>query len=1006
MSRQVFISYSTNDSAIAQQMCDGLEAASIACWMAPRDIAPGLDYGTQIIEAIEACTVLVLVLSESSNDSIYVRNEVERAIAKRKVVIPFRIHNVTPSRSLEFFISNAQWIDAIDDMAAAMKALLLALAAHLAPTIADAVLAKPPIISLAPARHNLPEDPTPFLGREAELAALDDLMAQPEVRLVTIVGLGGLGKTRLSLAFARQQLATNRFPNGVFFVALAPLGSADQIMPKLAEALDFQLELGGGTRTPQQQLLDYLRQKHMLLLMDNFEHLLDGADLVAQILQAAPGVKVLASSRERLHLQEEQVYPIQGLEFPAWETPEDAVEYTAVRLFLQSARRIQPRFGLAIDDLTYLTRICRLVEGLPLAIELAAAWVDTLSLADIASEIQQNLDFLETDVRNVPARQRSIRAVFDYSWQRMTDSEQRIFQELSVFWGGFTRPAAQQIAGASVRALATLTSKSLLQFNQTNGRYQIHELLRQYGARQLADQPQAEARIRDRHSAWFAAMLQQQEGALRSDRQLAALGEIAADIENVRMAWVWAVEQKETTRISQALESLGQFWEWYGRFQEGENGCRAALAIVDEESDPRLRGRLLTWQATYCFWQGQFHQATSLLDRSLDLLERSQLAALDTRAERAAVLFGLGRVHQEALDRHGRQNAAHLLRQSLALYQALDDPWGMAKVLVLLGQNALETDADTPEQARQQLEEGERLVRQSVTVCRQTGNRATLVRALIQSSVNFFVQGRLEEALSTIEEAVELCHASGLRGSLVHAGDVQGLVLVHQGKYEQALTLQNSVIELAQELGYSYELAGAIRSVGYIDLAQGRTEDARRRFQECLKHFGERGGQFQRSLTLPWLGIAELYLGTAEVAQQHLVETLHLATQSHDYHIGYFALALAGLLLAHNGAYRRAIELYGLLRQTNFWDEPPFYQLIIRKPIIDDAPSTLSPEEVAAALERGRNLDLWPTMAALLEEFSQPDGNDSGSKRPSEIVAKLPLTENVQKLREELESEA
>ena len=744
-------------------------------------------------------------------------------------------------------------------------------------------------------------------------------------------------------------------------------------MPKLAEALGFQLEPGGGTRTPQQQLLDFLGRKQMLLIMDNFEHLLDGASLVAEILQAAPAVKVLASSRERLHLQEEQAYPIQGLEFPDWETPEDALAYTAVRLFLHSARRVQPRFGLTADDLTYLTRICRLVEGLPLAIELAAAWVDTLALADIAAEIQQNLDFLETDVRNAPARQRSIRAVFDYSWQRMTADEQRLFQELAIFRDGFTRPAAQQIADASLRSLANLTSMSLLQFDKTNGRYQIHELLRQYGARQLADQPAAAARVRDRHSAWYVAMLHQQEAALRSDRQLDALAAIAAEIENVRMAWVWAVEQQERARINLALESLGQFWEWYGRFQEGENGCRAALAVVDEESDPRLRVRLLTWQATFCFWQGQSDQATSLLNRSLELLERPQWAALDTRAERAAVLCGLGQVQLEAINHHDRQNAAQLLRQSLTLYQALDDPWGIAKVLVLLSRNARLMGADTHEQFRQQLEEGVRLARQSVAMCRQSGNQATLARALVELALHLGLLELLEEALSTMEEAVELCHLSALKGNLPLAGAIQGIALLLLGRYEQALTVLHSTIELAQEVGFFHELTGAIRSVGLIDLAQGRTQDARRRFQESVKRYGEDGSQYQRCWTLAWLGMADLYSGKPAVAQEHLVEALYLVIQSRDYFLCRDALGLAGLFLAQDGATTRAIELYGLLRQIGFGREDPFRQLIIRKPIIDDAPSTLSPEAVAAALERGRNLDVWSTMAALLEEFSQSD---------------------------------
>jgi predicted ATPase/DNA-binding SARP family transcriptional activator len=353
----------------------------------------------------------------------------------------------------------------------------------------------------------VPPQPTPFIGREAELTALDDLIADPSVRMVTIVGLGGMGKTRLALALAEKVVGSERqlirtatvrsspgaeptllFPNGVFFVSLAPLSGVDQIVPTIAQALDFRLETGqtgGLTRKPQQQLLDYLHQKRLLLILDNLEHLLSppsegeengGSELLAQILQTAPGIQILATSRERLNLREEHIYSIQGLEFPDWETPVnvahpgEGAEYAAAKLFLQSARRVRPNFELVADDLPYLTRICRLVEGMPLGIELAASWVDMLSLADIAAEIQQGLDFLEKEVRNVPERHRSIRAVFDTSWGRLSEAEQDVFAQLSVFRGGFTREAAQEVTAtreglpASLRMLATLSNKSLLGF--------------------------------------------------------------------------------------------------------------------------------------------------------------------------------------------------------------------------------------------------------------------------------------------------------------------------------------------------------------------------------------------------------------------------------------------------------------------------------------------------------------------------------------------------------------
>jgi hypothetical protein len=265
--------------------------------------------------------------------------------------------------------------------------------------------------------HNLPPQPTPFIGRESELADLEELIAKPSVRLITIIGAGGMGKTRLALAAAERFLDEKGpgqlFPNGVAFVDLTPLSAVDHVVPALAEALKFRFNSGAGeTRTPREQILDYLRAKRTLLIMDNFEHLLappaegiptppltfppregkeervaspavggmeGGEALVADLLAAAPHVKILTTSRERLSLQAEQVYPIQGLEFPDRETPEDVTGYTAVRLFLQSARRARPDFELATrDNAAPLTRIARLVGGMPLALELAAGWVDVI----------------------------------------------------------------------------------------------------------------------------------------------------------------------------------------------------------------------------------------------------------------------------------------------------------------------------------------------------------------------------------------------------------------------------------------------------------------------------------------------------------------------------------------------------------------------------------------------------------------------------------------------------
>jgi predicted ATPase len=405
--------------------------------------------------------------------------------------------------------------------------------------------------------------------------------------------------------------------------------------------------------------------------MDNFEHLLDGVELVIDILETAPEVKIVATSRERLHLQQEQIFTIQGLKFPDWETPKDAADYTAIKLFIQSARRIQHDFRLQTEDLTYLTRITRLVDGMPLAIELAAAWVDALSLGGIATEIQKGLDFLETDVRDVPERHRSIRAVFDTTWQQMSPIERHIFPQLSVFRGGFTRKAAQALIATPegspplLRLLDRLTSKSLLQYNHVRDRYQIHELLRRYSVELLATNAQGEADMRDRHSEYYCAALAVRLSDLKGPRQEEALTEIEADFENVRAAWHWAIQKKRIPHLRQSAACLGTYLEWQGHYQTGLEMFRVAAEALKTDRGSEslsLLVRIRTWKSVFYLALGETEEAQLLLQQNLDLLHDSRLAAVDTRFDRAFTLQQLG----QCAARTDAATAIDYFEQSLA----------------------------------------------------------------------------------------------------------------------------------------------------------------------------------------------------------------------------------------------------------------------------------------------------------------------------------------------------
>lgn len=327
-------------------------------------------------------------------------------------------------------------------------------------------------------RSNLPSYSTSFVGRQKELSEIGPLLTKPEIRLVTIAGPGGIGKTRLSVEAVRARI--DSFSDGIFFVPLSPLHSVGEIVPAIARTIQLRLH---GDESPEKQLMDYLSDKEMLLLLDNFEHLADGAQLVAELLSAAPSLRILATSRASLNLTNEWVRYLEGIKMPASPSAEDFETISAVALFRDRVRQVRSDFSVS-ENRQCVFEICRMIDGVPLAIELAAAWLKTLSCEDVASEIRHNIDFLATKQVDIDQRHRSIQAVFDYSWVLLSEEERSVLRRLSVFRGEFGGAAAQQVAGATLDLLSDLVDKSFV-YRTPDGRYGIHDLLRFYVEEQL-----------------------------------------------------------------------------------------------------------------------------------------------------------------------------------------------------------------------------------------------------------------------------------------------------------------------------------------------------------------------------------------------------------------------------------------------------------------------------------------------------------------------------------------
>ena len=404
---------------------------------------------------------------------------------------------------------------------------------------------------------------TSFIGREKEFIDIQQLLAQPDCQLLTLVGSGGTGKTRLAMQL--KEIVGANFSHETAVIFLEPLRSAEFFIPAIANALRYNLN---EQAPPLQQLGHYLADKEMLIVLDNFEHILAASDQLMMLLPLTPHVKYLVTSREALNLQEEHLYPIRGLTFPKEAAlSAQAQRYDAIQLFNERAKRVYPEFSLEAE-FPFVVKICQLVDGMPLALELAAAWRRTLRCQDIAAEIQRDLEFLSTRLRNVPERHRSIQAIFDQTWAQLSPTEQTVYKRLSLFRGGFRREAAVAVAEASPKILSALVEKCLLRVT-ANGRYHLHELLRQYAAEQLEKDSKEAQQTQIAHATYYIDYLRDRLPNIVGHHQLETISQIRDDLENIRVAWSWVVAQVDAQALPNGGITLGMYFQLSGNYLEG-----------------------------------------------------------------------------------------------------------------------------------------------------------------------------------------------------------------------------------------------------------------------------------------------------------------------------------------------------------------------------------------------------------------------------------------------------
>lgn len=827
----------------------------------------------------------------------------------------------------------------------------------------------------------LPHHLTPFIGRQEELASLSKLLADPDVRLQTILGPGGIGKTRLAIEAARAQAES--FADGVYFISLASVDDTGFITSQIADVLKVQFHLrhkreDWNNDTQIEQLHAYLKEKQLLLLLDNCEHLLTSTlprlpaweksldQQVTDIVQTAPQVKILATSRERLNLHGETLLPLDGLEFPAsvvFDSPglSDPAAADAIQLFRQGARRVRPDFELGPDNLADVVDICRLVGGIPLAIELSAAWVELLSPKEIAAEIRNSLDFLETDLGDIPDRQRSMRLIFNSTWGRLTPIEQEVFQQLSVFRGGFTREAAQAITGVSLRNLMALVNKSLLRFD-SEGRYQVHELLRQYAAERLAEDPVAEAAVKDRHCSYFSTFLMNKEPDLRGLSQGQALTDIEIEIDNVRTAWRWAVAHEKFNEIEKAMESVCEYlrirgrldepwrffqpaatalgWEGFGKPEDVPDSDAIFNEIVQllnttqagaENSDERqlILGKILA--------RDNRHWCES---------PRSHWKACQTRRQSLKLLSQFGeRLEIAWLLRYGAHTlltpwqSIALYKRALAIFEEFGDERGSIGARYRLGWTAIQVG---------DYQEAERLFRDTLAMAQKLERPEIVMDCLLELGYVHWVFGDYGRAWEYCQQSILISAEIGYHSQTANNLRYLARIVVSQGDFRAAEGHLKDSLEIYEKLGLRGLKGEVLGELSHVAVRRGDSIAANDLAEHSLRICREQEHQVGMIEPNTVLGEVALDLGELESAGRYFSRAIKLASDT--WRPSSCLHALVGLvrLLAAQGDVEGAYRLGTfVLYNPASWQ----WSKDIATDLLAQLKAGLSPESVSAARE-------------------------------------------------------
>ncbi len=644
--------------------------------------------------------------------------------------------------------------------------------------LAERIRADDAMLHLAPAprmtarspAHNLPATLAPMIGREAELERLIELPVAPS-RLLTIVGPGGVGKTRLALdaAWAVQPA----LPDGAWWVPLAgvqtgadPALQVATVAGAIAAALELTMD---GQRAPLDALAKYLRERAVLLVLDNCEHLPEVGGVARRLLEAAPGLRILATSREPLGIRGEALLRLGGLAVPA-AGASDPAGHAGVRLFLDHANRRSPGWGRDAHELAGAVRLCQMLDGLPLGIELAAHWVDHLSTDEIADALQSDLAALAARPQDMPDRHRSLRAVFEHSWRLLSEAEQRALIRLVIFQGSFDRAAARDVAGAPAGILVRLVDLSLL--NQSGaGRYALHELVRQFATERLTNDPEATS-LSSRHAAHYIALAEQAARELYGPGRATWIPRLEVEHDNLRAALAWTQAQPQADAEARLAGALGHFWVLRGYASEGREWVGHALARTGPGDAPPTIGARLC-RAGGMLWNAQGDRA---------------------RGDR-------------------------LFEQGVELYRLAGDTAGEVDTLILLAGVAYDYG---------ELPRAIEIWQVCAEMARQIDYPQALIRSLGNLGSAWYYLGDLERTTASQEEALSIACGAGLTSTVGLQLANLGNVANQLGQTQRATAYLTEALALNVAMNDPRQIAVNLESIAAVAATDGRMERAAR----------------------------------------------------------------------------------------------------------------------------------------------------------------------------------